>query len=436
MYIALKEVYFGKTKNLLECEKLLAEIKKEWDGRYYEPAKIERDSRMRQIARLLATEFGFKKVIIEIAALPVPNACTPPISLGIDVGPTFRTKANLMADKNGFKFKPEAGYVMSLILYTGLICDPSLTAGEVMASIIHEIGHNFQSVIDGTCFMLTDVTNISKIIYYVASGILHANIENAIEWGLAPFVYSSKFKDIMDEINTKLLSYDLIALLHYYISMIDGISNTAALQINYFILGILGYIQVANPANYIMDAVQGLTNLIFDPLGYREERIADNFATAYGYGPELASGLMKFETAAYKDLPLNKLVDMIPPMGIFLRTGVGLSSAVAVMFDPHPATVDRCLDQVRYLKEELKLTSDREARTIYTNQINEIERNLEGAIKNTNLKKNWNIVSYTMALITYNSGGEFRHKVLGKNVHRNIQKTYDEKRSFSKPKLI
>lgn len=33
MYVALKEVYFGKSKNLLECERLLTEIKKEWDGR-------------------------------------------------------------------------------------------------------------------------------------------------------------------------------------------------------------------------------------------------------------------------------------------------------------------------------------------------------------------------------------------------------------------
>lgn len=45
MYIALNEVYFGKTKNLIEAEKLLGDIKKEYDGKYYRAAKIVTDRR-------------------------------------------------------------------------------------------------------------------------------------------------------------------------------------------------------------------------------------------------------------------------------------------------------------------------------------------------------------------------------------------------------
>ena len=69
-------------------------------------------------------------------------------------------------------------------------------------------------------------------------------------------------------------------------------------------------------------------------------------------------------------------------------------------------------------------------------EIDEIERNLEASMKNPDLNKHWDIVSYTMAYITYNSGGDVRHNVLGRNVHRNIQKTYDEKIQFKKLKLI
>lgn len=436
MYIALKEVYFGKTKNLLECEKLLAEIKKEWDGKYYDPAKIEYDPRMLQIGRLLATEFGLKKVIIEVLSLPVANAVTVPISWGIDVGPTFRTKSNLIADKNGFKFKPEAGYVVGITLYTGLICNPNITAGEIMATIIHEFGHNFQAVIDDTCFMLTDITNLSKILYSVVIGLSTGRMDNAISMGLVPFIYSSKFKDIVDSIDKKLQSYELIALLYHYMTKIDGINQTMSTQFRYFLVATLGYVNAINPVMYLKQVVQGLFKTVLDPLGYRGERIADNFVTAYGYGPELATVLMKFETKNYEELPLNKLANILTPVGIFLRTGIGLGSMVGALFDPHPASVERCLDQVRYLKEELKYTTDKEARTIYLNQINEIERNLEAVVKQTDLKKHWDIVSYTMALITYNNGGDLRHNVLGKDIHRNIQKTYDEKRSFVKPKLI
>ena len=44
MIIALNEVYFGKTKRLIEAEKILTDLKKQYDGEMYDVYKIQLDS--------------------------------------------------------------------------------------------------------------------------------------------------------------------------------------------------------------------------------------------------------------------------------------------------------------------------------------------------------------------------------------------------------
>lgn len=439
MYIALNEVYFGKSKNLLECEKLVKELKDKYDGKYLDGGRIEFETSHKDLCKRLAQEFGLKRFWMSYLSTPIANASTPPISWAIECMPTCRMKANLIVDKAGFKYRPEAGYILHMDMYTGLFCNPNYTAGEIMAVILHEIGHNFQAVIDNTCFMLNDVTQWSKILYTMLFYISHGHIEGAISMALLPIVYSNFAKDLDDRITEMLSQYEAIKFLVYIINLAEGVGTTIRMQLNYAMAALLGYVRAINPASYISGVIQGLVKTALDPLGYRHERVADNFATAYGYGPELASGLLKLDTINYEELPINKLANFVSPVGIFLRTGVGLSSMIGGMFDPHPETMERCLDQIRYLRKELDYVHDKETRAIIKNQIDTIDANLSAIMKDPQLLEHWNIVSYIIAYTVYHSDGDIRHNIMGRDIHANMQRTYDEnidKKKFKKPRLI
>ena len=353
--------------------------------------------------------------------------------------PVCRMKANLIVDKTGFRYKPEAGYVLAMMMYTGLFCNPNWTAGEVLAVILHEIGHNFSSVIDGTMFMLTDVVHWSNLVAYVAINLIRGDIIGATMNLAIPITHSSKFKDLINELDEFIMSYKPSEQLFIIFNAVNGLGNTVQMQLNYLLASVLGYAKVVNPAMYIRNLISGIINMALNPIGYRDERIADNFATAYGYGPELSTALLKLERLNYEDLPLNKLSQYIPPIGVFLRTGIGLGMVVSSMFDPHPNTMERCLDQTRYLRKELEHVQDRETKTLIKNQIDTIDSNLSAIMREPELLKHWDIMSYSMAYISYNLGGDFKHHVMGRNTYDSIQKTYDEnigKVKYNKPKLI
>lgn len=95
------------------------------------------------MSRLLADEFGFKELYITVIAGNERNAITPPISYAIECMPLFRLKKNLYVDKNSMKFKPESGYVLTMSIYSGLLLSDDFSDAEIMAVLLHEIGHNF-----------------------------------------------------------------------------------------------------------------------------------------------------------------------------------------------------------------------------------------------------------------------------------------------------
>ena len=66
MIIALNEVYYGKTPKLLEAEKLIAQVKTDYDGDYYKGYRVTRDKRWQRVCELLADEFGITRLFIEV----------------------------------------------------------------------------------------------------------------------------------------------------------------------------------------------------------------------------------------------------------------------------------------------------------------------------------------------------------------------------------
>lgn len=379
--------------------------------------------------KLIAKEFGLKEFYLNIEAQKEINASTYPISYGIDCMPVCRLNKNFIIDRKGMRFKEEAGLIIVTNIYSGLLLNPNYSAGEIIACLLHEIGHNFQCVIDDTMFWLTDATYITTIIRIIIQNILNGRIDGAISAVLTPITASNLAKNIGVKLDQALLGVDFIRFLVTIQNNIVGRVKSGMSMLTRIIGSILGYSVLINPAMLIAQLINGIIGTIFNPIGYRGEQIADNFATIYGYGTESNTLQMRMETEhdfgdSYEKY-LNKSF-----IGSLLRTGYGILALTVGCLDEHPNSVERCLSQIRYLKTELESNKGMspELKREIKNQIDTMENNLAEIMDNPNLYERWDAVRYRYASIIYGDGGDFRHNTfMGKDINKNIQKRYDSK---------
>ena len=86
-----------------------------------------------------------------------------------------------------FKFKKEAGYAAIVCIYAGLIFNPNYSTEEIMAIIMHEIGHNFQEAISGVNLWFTSFGKVADIVKLIA-GIMNAMKEDVFGTGTLPYL--------------------------------------------------------------------------------------------------------------------------------------------------------------------------------------------------------------------------------------------------------
>lgn len=107
-----------------------------------------------------------------------------------------------------------------------------------------------------------------------------------------------------------------------------------------------------NTSNFIQNGKLVLSGVLsslstVDRERYMDEKIADSFATSYGFGKDLSSGLAKLDK--YFMNSTDKKVDKLS--GIILGT---LSMSMIVLFDEHPQDVTRMTSQIEQLEYELE----------------------------------------------------------------------------------
>lgn len=285
----LLERYLGKTKALEEAElefKKLIEKFKNTKGN-----KVVSDfPENKNIEDILTKFFKVKRIKIHWQNETV-NACTIP---------TSHPLVNLNILKNYKKTNEFMSENLSIyiIMDTNLISRADLDEKELMAILLHEIGHNF----DYTPFYFLQAFPLLMIPYVgdIIKGVFNTKIE--IERFIQrkiPFLYS------ILTFPKKILSY----------------------RPPFLIVPIKSPIQ------------------ILSTLTYGRERFADNFAASYGYGEHISSALRKIDIAV--EGPFNILDS---PITDFFR----LISTVSISFiDPHPTTKTRITNMLKKLNKDL-----------------------------------------------------------------------------------
>jgi hypothetical protein len=269
------EQYFGKTPSLIKLESIIGDIRKQ---KYKNDTVVE----SKELAKVMKNQFGFANTNFLVDFTTAKNAYTL----------VFRDKLNGMGKpvfKNGtYQFNPKDGYDLNVYFSYGLLCDTSFTNEELVAILLHEIGHHFSAKaamyeynLPSIKNLVRGMTDMNKAIYNLTNGAKEdiRNISDA---------------NIMAGIQQAFNGLDCRSALAYInngvVLVKDAILNGNISDAFKFLTG--DKTVVNKVLNTKFD--QSVKNLVseYDT----EEEKSDAFATIYGYGPALTTALTKLES--------------------------------------------------------------------------------------------------------------------------------------------
>lgn len=407
----LNEVYFQKNR-IGELEECISNYRKDlWKS----PGLIKKFNTHPEILkfnRLCEDIFGFKGFMLIISpSTGMVNAMTMPVSYRID---NKNPKNMIVSTNTGFRYKKEANYYTSVIVFSDLITRKDISDREVMAIILHEIGHNFQDAINNNS---TNMLALKQILVFKDAVIsaLIGEVESLLSLVQSTNMYAKwdnnfsnkiikKFPKIIDSLDMLKKAFSVI--LYIPVKVLNKV--LAPLGLYFTTLSI-----IVDPTKVGLIMMQ-----------YEDEKIADNFPTMYGYGGDVATALTKitYKNDYIEDMIINDIPVISPIIGMY-------DSIIGILMhsiDCHPVLVSRLDDQINYLNKELNNCDPKVAKEIKT-QIKEIESVLDQTILKSRDIKDKDLLSKVYYSFVYKliGKGQVRDLFIGDDIHSNIQNTFN-----------
>ena len=348
--------YIGKTKNLLKAEKIIHDHLININTNKNDEQKIPKfvKSHLKDLEQCFKDEFGFKLFHLNIftpyyfnmnKAVPISmitrNAFTfPPNFIMRDISNKTPTP---LFKKDKFYDYGHTHLCSITITYDWFYGD--FTAGEIMATILHEIGHNFDVALST---YIATVINTVDIVQLFRSG--KANIFELVTTLFPNWTSGSLFRFIANWYNQSGAGIILDTFSRFY-NLLEDLSSIAVIG---RLKDIVTVFQAVRPKTVVAN------NLMFNA-----ERFADSFATMYGYGPESVSMQDKFERRRALQGNLSTVVNRLSfskkgkaetekdfksidksHIWTFMKNwtycGTALLNTMTMLLDPHPETQTRC----------------------------------------------------------------------------------------------
>lgn len=316
----LLEAYTGKNSNMKKAEVSLSKfIDLLYEGykgddkhiiNNFAP-KLNNNKYIKDVEKHLNNEFKFNSLKIQF------NILDP---LSFNAGP--HTIPSVFRFFRGNDIK-EINKSLDVVVYMDIpfIVEHNLTTSEVMAIILHEIGHSL------------DLSAPSRFLAYFNAittlGIFPLYVE-----GMR--MLKTSINSIIDEIISvpifrKSIVYYQHLLRDFYNLM--RIDSTMKLPV-YLFYGVLATLSGVH-------------------LNYYAERKSDSVAVQYGYGPELASGLNKLNQFTAQT-NFEKIVRSNPVSGLLYDLNDAIMMIVGIILKPHPANINRAKNALYKLKADLR----------------------------------------------------------------------------------
>lgn len=422
----IDEVYFGKTPELLAIEKQLHIFRNKYMGNYMINIGVNSDPDLIKFDRMMEDYFGFGCFTMKIMNQPIVNGFTYPIDYRFDVSKSSR---DLIANKNGFKYKKEYDYALLMYSYSGIMFNDNFSDGELMAMIIHEIGHNFNSALNSKQACMTNLmTTISAILDILMA--LSGNVNAAKQL----VTNTNSWRKYADRLGRKWRE-DGVFYTKIYDIIQDSLSIKRTLKLTFsdlirVLTGGVGTLMVGllQTAQKIIRIALNPLQMVFIPTSYRNERIADNFATMYGYGPEEVSLMAKFNGEEIESPRIiMDTVNKIPVLSALIHLNEFPALLLFGVLDEHPTEMARCLDQLELLRREIQKDDlDHKMKKYILADIKACEKQLD---KLTDVRKGIKdpyLVNkfYNKFLLSIN--GDFKHILLDGNKFDEYDRAYDD----------
>ena len=359
----LDEMYVGETDFIKRLTAEVSKARAPYVGKLKKPIKGNKD--FIKIGDMIAEEFGFYAVTFMVPYNVSMNAFTYPITMNIDSS-IIDQKPKFFKDK-GLKYDEKMSKLCIIVAVTaGVWFNPEFTDREVVAAILHEVGHSFVTqsnrsidIIEsnriGLAFAMYYKMVLSLFIMMITKDpklvipSLVMNVKNIIN-------SSNKGKEIINQVSKELASHPLFKGFNSVSAIAEYIYRTLFQIITEICVLFNGPIKLLTmPIHLINKILEPITDKTLTAIGRSQEYLSDSFATMYGMGPEISSFLTKIEfSSKASGSQVDRIISEIPIVGALHRS---LDIPILLMINTvntHPSTPARINKILDELNKELK----------------------------------------------------------------------------------
>jgi hypothetical protein len=352
------EAYYGKPKEFLECEKILAKaipiINKEYSVKnsmgdkadVYGPKDAAELSKLTsQFEKLLAKGLGVGgcDLIWLGTNSPIGFSTGPGGGLHIDFNPdigakTFTIPSAFTMMTNKFKKNPTRDNIeMKIFVDKAMVYAMSLTPEETMAVILHEAGHNLDCsafhlisamIPDIRVFMLDEDKMIE---YFKSFALAHLLVVPLYRWT------AKMYNELIERLKSNIPGFNA------WLSIFSRLTGSVFMLMDS--IDIVTKFADIDPVRMFFSIIN--PRVLF---GYAGEKYADSVATSYGYAAaniSLQSKLQRYVNGAAiteKEIPGYSIITELPSL---------VSRIPFALMDEHPDGAIRMYAQVKKLKRDL-----------------------------------------------------------------------------------
>jgi hypothetical protein len=376
----INEAYIGKTDLLQRIEEQIGVVRMHLDRN----KPFDSNPEVLKLNRLFEEQFGMQIFALHMDPHKEIDAYTIRLCTNFDIAGKIDYPKSVIIDRDkGFRFKPGNNFCINIVINFGILGSPDFTDGEILAIILHEIGHNFADFIDNK-IRLQSIN--------IVEGWKELLLKEAIFMSLLiitiPFVYLD-YKNTI-KYNTNEYKNQAARKAREKSSVISAKVSAMAANIGDFFEDIKSTLYRYNPIKRVIAKSNArVRNLYKDELAKsaresldrRNEIIADKFAGMYGYGVELASSFQKLGNYVSRS---DRWLMKLPGGEKVNNTWKDLFKDINE-FDCHPHSIQRINENIKLLKDELKQEDmDPKLKNVIIKEISEMEdivKNIANKVK-------------------------------------------------------
>lgn len=327
---AYMEAYYGKLPEFEEIENCF--------NRIIEKARVEKYKanpnnypETKKIQKLFAKVFGLKKAIFYWIPSEINNAYTVTVYSMM----LFGESVDYIEKRTDRGFYDTSGKsVFTVYAYTGLLNKESnLTGKELTAILLHEFGHNFDySKYHMISFMFDMLDNPEAAAWCQE----HNTIEDHNDVKTEYYKETKKKYDPLYKSESKRKR----EAERYKRNLKKALNAGMFSQTLTFLFNTITF-----PVQLVFALPVQLTSLD----GKKGELFADSFATSYGYGSELVTGLEKLG-----DLSHVKLEKHSKGLDVMRSLNAAMDEMFIGIYEIHGTTQERCKETIKKLEADIK----------------------------------------------------------------------------------